>query len=112
MLLALLFLFTSGTKITLPFDVLASMGSLNQIALLGLFVRFIGVAEMLGALSLILLGLLSVCLGFVPLAATRLVIIMISATVLTLAADGVATAIVSLAVGRLRCSSLTAGGDW
>ncbi len=41
-LLALLFLFADGTKLVLPLDVLASMGSPNQVHLPGLLVRFIG----------------------------------------------------------------------
>jgi DoxX-like family len=49
-LLALLFLFAGGTKLVLPLDVLTSMGSPNQIALPGFFIRFIGVCEVLGAL--------------------------------------------------------------
>ena len=50
-LLALLFLFAGGTKLVLPPDVLAAMGSPNQIALPGWFVRFVGVVEVLGALG-------------------------------------------------------------
>jgi hypothetical protein len=56
-LLALLFLFAGGTKLIIPPDVLASMGSPNQIPLPGLFVRFVGVAEVLGALGLLPLPL-------------------------------------------------------
>ena len=59
-LLALLFLFAGGMKLVIPPDVLASMGSPNQIALPGWFVRFIGVAEVLGALGLLLPGLLRI----------------------------------------------------
>ena len=83
-LLALIFLFAGGTKLILPLEVLASMGSPNQIPLPGLFVRFIGVAEVLGAIGLILPGLLRIRPGLTPLAAVGLVIIMIGATVLTL----------------------------
>jgi hypothetical protein len=59
-LLALLFLFAGGTKLILPLDVLTSMGSPNQIVLPGLFIRFIGVVEVLGALGLILPRLLRI----------------------------------------------------
>ncbi|HZB47435.1 MAG TPA: DoxX family protein, partial [Pyrinomonadaceae bacterium] len=76
-LLALLFLFAGGTKLVLPPEVLASMGSPNQIPLPGWFVRFVGVAEVLGALGLILPGLLRIKPGLTPLAAVGLVIIMI-----------------------------------
>ncbi|MBI4381116.1 MAG: DoxX family protein [candidate division NC10 bacterium] len=109
-LLAALFLFAGGTKLILPLDVLMSMGSPNQIALPGWFVRFIGVVEVLGALGLILPGLLRIRPGLTPLAAAGLVIIMIGATVITLAADGVALALIPLVVGLL--SAFVAYGRW
>jgi len=109
-LLAALFLFAGGTKLVLPLDVLMSMGSPNQIHLPGWFVRFIGVVEVLGALGLILPGLLRIRPGLTPLAAAGLVIIMIGATVLTLVADGVASALIPLAVGLL--SAFVAYGRW
>jgi hypothetical protein len=109
-LLALLFLFAGGTKLVLPLDVLAASGSPNQIALPGLFVRFIGVVEVLGALGLILPGLLRIRPGLVPLAAAGLFIIMIGATALTFMADGIATAIIPLVVGLL--AAFVAYGRW
>ena len=109
-LLALLFLFAGGTKLVLSPEVLASMGSPNQIQLPGLFVRFIGVVEVLGALGLILPGLLRIKPGLTPLAAVGLVIIMIGATALTLAADGIAPAMVPLTVGLL--AAFVAYGCW
>ena len=109
-LLALLFLFAGGTKLVLPPDVLASMGSPNQIPLPGWFVRFIGVAEVLGALGLLLPGLLRVKPGLTPLAAVGLVIIMIGATALTMAADGFAAGVVPLVVGLL--AAFVAYGRW
>ena len=109
-LLAAIFLFAGGTKLVLPLDVLMSMGSPNQIQLPGWFVRFIGVVEVLGALGLILPGLLRIRPGLTPLAAAGLVIIMIGATVLTLVADGVASALIPLAVGLL--SAFVAYGRW
>ncbi|HEX7176989.1 MAG TPA: DoxX family protein [Pyrinomonadaceae bacterium] len=109
-LLALLFLFAGGTKLVIPPDVLASMGSPNQIPLPGWFVRFIGVAEVLGALGLLLPGLLRVKPWLTPLAAAGLVIIMIGATALTMAADGVAAGVVPLVVGLL--AAFVAYGRW
>jgi uncharacterized membrane protein YphA (DoxX/SURF4 family) len=100
-LLALLFLFAGGTKLVLSLEVLKSMGSPNQILLPGLLLRFIGVCEVLGALGLILPGLLRIRPGLTPLAAAGLVIIMIGATVLTFAGDGVAPALFPLMVGIL-----------
>ena len=95
-LLALIFLFTGGMKLVLPLEVLTA-----QMPLSGLFVRFIGVAEVLGAIGLILPGLLRIRPGLTPLAAAGLVIIMIGATVLTLAGGDVALALIPLVVGLL-----------
>jgi hypothetical protein len=77
------------------------MGSPNQIPLPGWFVRFIGMAEVLGALGLLLPGLLRIKPWLTPLAAAGLLVIMISATALTVAADGVAAGVVPLVVGLL-----------
>lgn len=100
-LLALVFLFAGGTKLILPIEVLTSMGPSNQIALPGLFLRFIGVAEVLGAIGLILPRLLRIRPGLTPLAAAGLVIIMIGATSMTLASGEVAPAFIPLVVGFL-----------
>ena len=54
-LLALIFLFAGGMKLVQPLEVLT-----EQTPLPGLFVRFIGVAEVLGALGVILPGLLRI----------------------------------------------------
>ena len=104
-LLALIFLFAGGMKLVLPLDVLT-----EQMPLPGLFVRFIGVAEVLGAIGLILPGLLRIRPGLTPLAAAGLVIIMIGATVLTLAGGDVALALIPLVVGLL--SAFVAYGRW
>jgi hypothetical protein len=77
-ILALLFLFAGGFKLILP---IAEMT--RQMPLPGLFLRFIGVAEVLGAAGLILPGLLRIRQWLTPLAAAGLVIIMVGATVLT-----------------------------
>jgi hypothetical protein len=109
-LLALLFLFAGGTKLVLPLDVMASMGSPNQVPLPGLLVRFIGVVEVLGALGLVLPGLLRIKPGLTPLAAAGLVIVMIGATALTMAAGEFAPALVPLVVGLL--AAFVAYGRW
>ena len=109
-LLALLFLFAGGMKLVISPEVLQSMGSPNQIVLPGLFVRFIGVCEVLGGLGLILPGLLRIRPGLTPLAAAGLVIIMIGATVLSFAADGMAAAIVPFVTGIL--AAFVAYGRW
>lgn len=109
-LLALLFLFAGGMKLVIAPEVLQSMGSPNQIVLPGLFIRFIGVCEVLGGLGLFLPGLLRLRPGLTPLAAAGLVIIMIGATVLSFAADGVAAAVVPLVTGIF--SAFVAYGRW
>jgi len=109
-LLALLFLFAGGTKLVIPPEVLAKMGSPNQIPLPGWFIRFVGVVEVLGALGLILPGLLRIKPWLTPLAAAGLVVIMIGATALTIAADGVAAGVVPLVVGLL--AAFVAYGRW
>ena len=100
-LLALLFLFAGGTKLVLTAETLQAMGSPNQIILPGLLLKFIGVCEVLGALGLILPGLLRKRPSLTPLAAAGLVIIMIGAVALTIAADGVAAGMGPLVVGLL-----------
>jgi len=77
-LLALVFLFTGGSKLATPTEVLAAQSHLP-----GLFMKFIGVCEVLGALGLILPGLFHVWPQLTPLAAACLIIIMIGATVST-----------------------------
>jgi hypothetical protein len=109
-LLALLFLFAGGTKLVLPIDVLTSMGSPNQVPLPGLFIRFIGVCEVLGALGLILPGLLRTRKGLTPMAALGLVIIMLGAVVLTFVADGLLVTLPPLVVGVL--AAFVAYGRW
>lgn len=100
-LLALLFLFAGGMKLVVPPDVLMKMGSPNQVHLPGLLVQFVGVCEVLGALGLILPGLLRIRPALTPLAAAGLAIIMIGATVLTIAGDGIGAAVVPFVVTLL-----------
>jgi hypothetical protein len=104
-LLAIVFVFAGVAKLLMPVDVLA-----RQTQLPGLFLRFISVAEVLGAIGLILPGLLRIAPGLTPLAAACLVIIMIGATVLTLKTAGIALALMPLVVGLL--SAFVAYGRW
>jgi hypothetical protein len=94
-LLALLFLFAGGVKLVLPIEEMT-----KQMAMPGLFLRFLGVVEVLGALGLILPGLLRIKPGLTPLAAAGLVIVMIGATVLSLKM-GVSAALIPLVTGVL-----------
>lgn len=100
-LLALVFLFAGGTKLYLSSEVLATMGPPNQVYLPGLFIKFIGVCEVLGALGLVLPGLLRIRPQLTFLAAVGLLIIMIGAVVVTIAGPGVGAAIPPLVIGLL-----------
>jgi hypothetical protein len=104
-LLAALFLFAGGLKLVLPLDQLK-----GPVELPGLFLRFIGVVEVLGALGLILPGLLRIRTGLTPLAAAGLVIVMIGATVISVMVGDPAPALVPFAVGSL--SAFVAYGRW
>jgi len=95
-LLAALFLFAGGMKLIMPIEEMT-----KEIAMPGGFLRFIGVAEMLGAIGLILPWLLKVRPGLTPLAAAGLAIIMIGAVVVTLIIGDLATALMPLATGML-----------
>ena len=106
-LLALLFLWAGGIKLVLPVE---EMTKQMPVPLPGLFLRFIAVCEVLGAIGLILPGLLRIRPGLTPLAAAGLVIIMIGATALTLAGGDVALALIPLVVGFL--SAFVAYGRW
>jgi hypothetical protein len=92
-------------KLILPIEALTAQSPLP-----GLFLRFIGVAEVLGAIGLILPGLIRIRPGLTPLAAAGLVIIMIGATVIMLVSGGVGQALVPLVVGLL--SAWVAYGRW
>lgn len=100
-LLALLFLVAGGTKLYFSPEVLASMGPPNQVHLPGMFIKFIGVCEVLGALGLVLPGLLKIRPQLTSLAAAGLLIIMIGAVVVTIAGPGVGAAIPPLVIGLL-----------
>ena len=104
-LLALLFLFSGGAKLVLPGEALK-----GPVAIPVLFLRFIGVCEVLGGLGLILPGLLRIRPGLTPLAAAGLVIIMIGATVINLAGGMAPVALITLVVGLL--AAFVAYGRW
>jgi uncharacterized membrane protein YphA (DoxX/SURF4 family) len=106
-LLALLFLWAGGIKLVMPIE---EMMKQMPIPMPGWFLRFIGVAEVLGAIGLILPWLLRIRPGLTPLAAAGLVIIMIGATVLTLMTGDITMALIPLVVGLL--SAFAAYGRW
>lgn len=109
-LLTLLFLFAGGTKLVLPMEILMAQASPNAIALPGWFIRFIGAVEVLGALGLILPGVLRRHQHLTALAALGLTIVMIGAVVVTTMGDGFKMAITPLVVGLL--CAFVAYGRW
>ena len=103
--LAALFLFAGGVKLVLSPEALV-----GPVPMPVVFLRFIGVCEVLGALGLILPGLLRMRPSLTPLAAAGLVIIMLGATVVTLMGGMVGPALLPLAVGIL--AAFVAYGRW
>lgn len=104
-LLALLFLFTGGMKLKLPISEMT-----KQMPMPGWFLRFLGVAEILGAVGLILPGLLRIRPGLTPLAAAGLLIIVIGATVITL--KGGMGAMALIPAGTAILAAFVAWGRW
>ena len=104
-LLAALFLLAGGAKLVMSADQMA-----GPVALPVWFLRFIGVAEVLGALGLVLPGLLRVRPVLTPLAAAGLVIIMIGATVVMWAGGMAAVALMNVVVALL--AAFVAYGRW
>jgi uncharacterized membrane protein YphA (DoxX/SURF4 family) len=103
--LALLFLFAGVSKLIMTVEEMT-----KDVPLPGAFLRFIAVAEILGAIGLILPSLLRIKPGLTPLAAAGLAVIMSGATLITLTYMGVGMALVPLAVGLL--AVFVAYGRW
>jgi uncharacterized membrane protein YphA (DoxX/SURF4 family) len=104
-LLASLFLFAGGMKMVMNLEQMA-----GPVQLPGPFLRFIGVAEVLGGIGLILPGLLRIRTGLTPLAAAGLVIVMLGAAGVGLMIGDVAMSLIPLAVGLL--AGFVAYGRW
>ena len=85
-LLALLFIWAGGFKLVATAEQLA--GPPGSVVLPIAFLRFIGLAELLGGVGLILPSLLRIRPGLTPLAAAGLVIIMVGAVGITFAGGG------------------------
>jgi hypothetical protein len=98
-LLAGLFLFAGGMKLVLPLAALT-----GPVPLPGAFLRFVGVAEVLGAVGLIVPYLTNIRPALTPVAAGGLTIIMTGATTLTAIGMGVVPALLPLIVGTLAAS--------
>jgi len=95
-LLALLFLFGGVMKLIMPIEAMT-----QEVHLPGLFLRFIGVCEVLGGIGLIVPALVRIRPELTPLAAALLVIIMIGAVVLTLMTGTIGQALIPLVTGLL-----------
>ena len=95
-ILATLFLFAGVSKLVMPIEVMTA-----QIHLPGLFLRSIGVLETLGALGIVLPGLLKIRPELTSLAAGGLVVIMIGAASLTLTTATPIGAVFPIIVGIL-----------
>ena len=95
-LLALLFLLAGAMKLVVPLEVLT-----EQVPLPGLFVRFIGVIEVLGAVGLILPALLHIRPRLTALAAAGLALEMVIATVFSVVMLGAAAAVLPVVAGLL-----------
>ena len=95
-LLAMPFAFAGVMKFVMPIEEMT-----KQIALPGWFLHFIGGAEIFGAISLVLPGILRIQTGLTPLAAAALVIIMIGATAVNLKVGQRGAALMTLVVGLL-----------
>src|SRR4051812_49988229 len=107
-LLAALFLFAGGMKLILPVAAMQQGG----MALPGPFLRFIGVAEVCGALGLVLPWLLRIRPELTPIAAGGLVIIMAGATVVTVVSGPPLTALLPLVTGGLAVTVAVGRRRW
>jgi uncharacterized membrane protein YphA (DoxX/SURF4 family) len=106
-LLAAIFLFAGVLKLVMPME---EMMKQMPLPLPGWFVLFTGVVEILGAIGVILPWLLGIWPGLTLLAAAGLVIVMIGATVYTVAAGDIASALIPVTVGLL--CAFVAYGRW
>ena len=106
--LALLFLFAGGMKLVMPIEAMQ-----GPIPLPDLFIRFIGVCEVSGALGLLLPGLLRVKRSLTPIAALGLVTIMSGAVTITIEAGMTGAAIViPVVVGTLAALVAFGRSSW
>jgi uncharacterized membrane protein YphA (DoxX/SURF4 family) len=95
-LLAMLFTFSGVMKFVMPIEEMT-----KQISLPGWFLHFIGVAEIFGAIGLVLPGILRFWTGLTRLAAAALVVIMIGATAVNLKTGQRGAALTTLVIGLL-----------
>ena len=105
-LLAVVFVFSGIMKFVMPVEEMTKQMPMMP----GWFLHFIGVAEILGGLGLLLPGLLRIRPGLTPLAAAGLVVIMVGATAITAMIGPVAMAALPFIVGVL--AAFVAYGRW
>lgn len=110
--LAAVFLFAGVAKLVMPAEDLTANTNLSAT-----FLRFVGTMESLGAIGLVLPGLLKIRPGLTPLAACGLVVIMIGAVTVTAIESTpvesvfpavVGCALVFVAYGRTRLAPIAA----
>ena len=106
-LVAAVFLLAGGMKLVLPAEALK-----GPVGVPVPFLRFIGTCEVLGAVGLILPGLLRIRRPLTPIAAGGLVIIMGGATVISVVGLSSAAAVVPLVVGVLAASVAYGRRGW
>ena len=94
---ALVFLFAGSVKFIMPADKMQQ----GPIQLPLAFMYFIGLCEVLGALGLLLPGILRIRTALTPLAAAGLTIIMIGATTISVRAMGISAAPVPAILGAI-----------
>jgi uncharacterized membrane protein YphA (DoxX/SURF4 family) len=95
-LLAMLFMFAGVMKFVITVEEMT-----KQIPFPGWFLHFIGGAEILGAIGLVLPGILRIRTGLTPLAAAALVVIMIGATAVNLKTGQGPAALITMVLGLL-----------
>jgi hypothetical protein len=106
-LLAALFIFAGWAKLTLPAEAMR-----GPVPLPVGFLRFIGAMEILGAFGLLLPGLLRIRRELTPLAGIGLLIIVTSATVITLIGGQVGPAVLPFAAGVIAALVVYGRRDW
>lgn len=94
-LAAVLFLFAGSVKFIMPADKM----QMGAVSLPIPFIHFIGVCECLGALGLLLPGLLRIRPSLTPLAASGLAVIMVGATTVSILAFSAAAGVFPAIVG-------------
>jgi uncharacterized membrane protein YphA (DoxX/SURF4 family) len=96
--LAVMFLLAGGSKLVMSAEQMAAPG---PIQLPVMFIRFIGVCELLGGIGMVVPWLSGIAPGLTPLAGAGLVVIMIGATVVNLVDGPQAFAAVTIVLGAL-----------